>query len=498
MGLYPEQSESAGAKTAISLMHTPGMSLPVYSLPETAIPGQFEVNGRGFVAGAKLYEVFANGTSNVLGTLNGPPLTPTQIFSCQTHLLIQSNGSLFIYCLTAFIDANNVAHSAGSFFAVDMTQFNGGSGSVLQIEFMDGYFFASIKNSNTFQVSQLEDGTSWSGLFIATISRFPDNIVSMKVDHEILWFMSGKNIIGYYDCGAGYPPFIPVEQLFLVDGCGATFGTVTIADTIGWIEANDRGWGKAKIMGNGVGQRVSTLAVELAWQKYPTIADAVSYAYQIDGHDFWQISFPSAFGGLGATWVYDFQTGLWHQEGFWIGGAAGFYGYGMHRSISHMFLFNKHLVGDWKTGNIYERSIDYYTDFGNVMRPWRRTPIISKENKWIYFPMIEFDIETGLGPMPPLLDGNQQPRDPQCMMAWSNNAAKTWSNTRYLNCGQAGDYDARVRSVMMGRARKRCYDWWATDPVPFRIADCYLEAYCEGQPIYEPSERYSEQLRKIS
>jgi hypothetical protein len=487
MNAYNEQPETTGATSAMTIMHAPGLKV-AYTLPETAIPGEFTVNGRTFVAGADFYELLSNGTYTNWGTLNGPPLSPTQICCCQTHLLILSNGDLFIFILTPVTDSNGVYHPANSFLAVDMSQFNG---PVLQIDFCDGYFFAAIQNSNTFQVSNLEDGTTWNGLFISTISYFPDNIISLKVDHREVWFFSAKKTIAYYNCGAGYPPFIPIQAAFLEDGCAATFGTVQANDTICWIEANDRGQGIVKMMGSYVGIRISNLAVEYRWRTYSTIADAVAYAYQADGHNFLVIRFPTA----NATWVYDFSTSLWHRRGFWNQATAT---YTAHRSTSHTFNFGKHLVGDWASGNIYEMSLDVYTDFGNPIRGLRRTPTIMQENKWIEFKEIELLPEVGLGPIPPLLDGNGQPRGPQLMLRWSNDGTKTWSNTYYLDCGQAGQYNHRVRKMQLGRARKRVFEVTWTDAIPWRIVDAYLQATSEGKPIYETGERLSEQFRKVT
>jgi len=485
---YCEQPESVGATTAMTLMHCPGLKVAYSLFNETAVSALFTVNGRSFVAAAKFYELLGNGDEFVRGTLNGPPLTPTQIFSCQTHLLILSNGDLFVFVLTAFTDSSGILHPANSFFAVEMAQFNG---PVLQIDFCDGYFIAAIQNSNTFQVSNLEDATTWSGLFISTISYFPDDIVSLKVDHREVWFLSGKKTIAYYNCGSGFPPFIPIQGAFLEDGCAATFGTVHANDTICWIEQNDRGQGVAKMMGSYIGIRISTLAVEFSWQGYATISDAVSYAYQDQGHNFWVIRFPTA----NTTWVYDFSTSLWHRRGFWQAATAS---YTAHRSTSHTFNFGKHLVGDWASGNIYEMSIDLDTDFGNAIRGLRRSPTISAENKWIYFSHIEFSIETGLGPIPPLLDGNGQPRGPQVMLRWSNDGGKTWGNTHNLDCGQAGEFMTRVHKHQLGRARKRVWELTWTDPIPWRIIDAYLEASSDGEPIYKSGERLSEQFRKVS
>ena len=101
-------------------MHSPGLSL-VYSLTgENSVPEQFTVNGRTFAAGANFWELLGNNTATKIGALNGPPLTPTQVFSCQTHLLILSNGALYVYVLTQFTDSNNTIRDAGAFFPVDM------------------------------------------------------------------------------------------------------------------------------------------------------------------------------------------------------------------------------------------------------------------------------------------------------------------------------------------------------------------------------------------
>jgi hypothetical protein len=190
---------------------------------------------------------------------------------------------------------------------------------------------------------------------------------------------------------------------------------------------------------------VSTHAVEFAWQQYATVSDAVAYTYQENGHSFWVIRFPTAR----ATWVYDISTGYWHQRGFWQGGQ-----FTADRSTSHMFFNGQHLVGDWATGNIYQQSMSLLDDAGSPVRFVRRTPTISKENQWLYFPELEIDVQTGNSPQLTNADGTV--RDPELMLRWSDNAAATWSNTYRLKCGRTGNYGRRVRKTQLGRARRRC------------------------------------------
>lgn len=386
-----------------------------------------------------------------------------------TSILTGNGDGAFEVDVSAVTD-NNV-------YPVDMTQLQGGVGSVMQIGFADGFFFAWFQNSHTFQVSQLEDGTTWSGLDVATVSLFPDNFVSFICDHREPWFFSLKKTAGYYNAGAGFPPFIPEQGAFAEFGAGALSATVQLDNSVFWISQDERGSGMAhKLTGLSSYQRVSTHAVEFAWQCYSTIADARAYTYQEDGHTFWVIYFPAA----NTTWVYDVATDLWHQRGAWNATSGT---YDADHSQSHMFIFGKHLVGDWASGNIYEQSTAIYTDNGGILRGLRRSPTLNRDNKWFYFSEFEADIEPGIGPQPPFTtDGLplavdlSNARPPQIMLRWSNDGTKTWSATYLLGCGFAGEYGARARKVLLGRARKRVWEIAVTDPIPWRIANAYIKA----------------------
>jgi hypothetical protein len=458
INLFPERSESAGAKTEIALILAPGKKF-FGQVPEAGVSSLYTINGRTFAAGAHLWEISGNGTQTDRGSLGGTqPVRPCQMFANETQLLALNNGNLYVLTL-----------ATNAFAAVNMAQLQGGAGSVAQIGFADGYFFAWFLNSHTFQMSALEDGTTWSGLDVATVSLFPDNFVSMILDHREAWFFSSKKAAGYYNAGAGYPPYIPIQGAFAEFGAGAMSSAVQLDNSVFWIGQDERGGAVGYRLNGYASQRVSTHAVEFAWQKYPTVADARAYAYQEDGHSFWVIYFPSA----NATWVYDASTGFWHQRGAWNQVAGN---YDADHSQSHTFNFGKHLVGDWASGNIYEQSTAIYSDNGGPLRGLRRSPTANDENKWIYFSEFELDIEPGVGPQPPLVDGNGDPRPPQVMLRWSNDGAKTWSSTYLLNCGMAGEHGVRARKTQLGRARKRVWEIAVTDPVPWRLSNAYVQA----------------------
>lgn len=456
INLYCEKSESTGAKTQISLIATPGSRL-FSALPEGSVPSLFTQNGRTFAAVSRLWEIRADGTNVDLGDLGGQPARPTQIIGNQGQLLVMNNGNLFVLDLTTNI-----------LTAVDMSLFD--NQPVLQIDFADGYGLAVRQNSHTFQQSGLEDFTTWSGLDIATLSLFPDNIVSFKVDHRYPWFLSAKKSTPYQNVGSGFPVFNPIPGALIEDGAGATFATVQLDNALFWLSQNERGFMEAKrSQGFGAPLRVSTHATEFAWQQYAETSDAVAYAMQIQGHAWWVIRFPTA----NATWVYDASTGYWHEWAFWNERSGT---YEAHHSTCHTQNWGKHLVGDWATGNIYELSTQFGSEVGGPLRIMRQTPTTSKENKFLYYRAIEFDVQTGFPPEVPLLDGNGQPRQAQIILGWSDDGGLTWSNDYFLDCGMAGQYSKRVRKVMLGRGRRRLWRVVATDPVGWRFANAFLDA----------------------
>ena len=406
-----------------------------------------------------------------------------------TFLYTPGSGNI----LQANVSTSVLTGSGDGTFAVDVTavqnnylyrvvasQFNG---PIAQIGFVDGYLIATIQNSHTFQQSNLEDATVWNGLNVATLSYFPDNIVSMSCYARVIKFSSAKKSVWYYNGGAGFPVFIPIQGAYFETGSSATYAdSVTPNNTAFWLSQDERGSLVAMLSNGFAGQRISTHAVELAWQSYAVTSDAVSWSYQEYGHSFIVVDFPSA----NATWVYDMTTEYWHKRGFWQAANGT---YIMDRAISHTFNFGMHLVGDWASGTVYQLSSQFCTDFGNAIRGYRRSPTLAVENKWVYFAQIEFDAEVGLGVSaadaalweavhgaPPLTDGDGQTRPPLLMLRWSNDAGKTWSNTYELSVGPVANYRGRVIKRLLGRARKRIWEVSWTDPIPWRFADAYVEA----------------------
>ena len=140
-----------------------------------------------------------------------------------------------------------------------------------------------------------------------------------------------------------------------------------------------------------------------------------------------------------------------------------------------MFFVNKHLVGDWSTGNLYNMSIDLFDDAGNPLRRVRRATHISQNQMWSFHSQLQVFVQPGVGPTPPLLDGAGNPRDPMMNLRWSNDGAETWSSEVPMGVGQVGEYTKRVVWRRLGRSRDRVYELNVSDPVPWRVVNGFLD-----------------------
>lgn len=459
-GWYPESIESQLGKSVLALYPTPGLKL-FATLTGASVRGQLAINGRGFaVADGVLSEVFTNGTSAALGNVANDQL-PVSMAASPTQLLVASAGHGYVYDLVS-----------GAFAADPANLVNPAA-----VVYFDSYFVAVQSGTNKFQISTPLDATAWSGINVIPVQVFPDNLVSIFVDHREMWVFGQTKSTVYYDSGSSSIFDVNPNAGVIEQGLEAAASPSKMDNTVYWLGADERGAAIAYRANGYTPQRISNHAIEFAWSQYPTRKDAVGYTYQDQGHNFWVLYFPSG----NATWVFDAATGLWHRRSFLNNGKMD-----AHLSQNHMYLFGKHLVGDRQSGKIYDMSINYYDDAGALIRRMRRAPHISVEQQWIFHNQLQIEAEMGLG----LQAG--QGSDPKLMLRWSDDGGKTWSNEYMASAGKVGQYKARAIWRRLGRSRDRVYEVSVTDPIPWRIVDAYLMA----SPGYEPQPRMAAEYSK--
>ena len=374
---FVEIDESGAGVSPLMLYDREGMSVFANLPGENAVLSITTLNGRTFAIGANLWEIFADGTANLLDKLSGQAGPAYIVGNNAYQLAISSGGNLYIYNTKT----NQITVAAT------------GQGPVSRVVFIDGYFACLIANSQKWQISALEDGTQWNGGDVAQVSVFPDNILGILADHREIWLFGNTRTVVYYNSGSNDFPFSPIPGGTLEQGIDAPDSPVRLDNSVFWLGGDERGHGIGWRANGYVPVRVSNHAVEKEWQSYATIADAVGYARQTNGHSCWVLWFPTA----DKTWVFDCATNMWHEETFFINGK-----HTAHRARCHCFAFGMHLVGDRASGTIYQTSNKFFTDFGNPIARMRRAPHITKELLWTDHKMMQVHVEVGNGPEIPL------------------------------------------------------------------------------------------------
>lgn len=454
INLLAETIESPGAQTRWVYLRTPGLKT-AYTFDDGPTRGGIELNGRAFEAsGDTFYEIFADGTTikRMDGLLDnfGAPIS---VAATNVELLIVAGGRAWCYNLAA-----NTVNEVTSMLA----------GIPIMVAATDTYFIVIFQDSNKFQVSGILDGNTWPGIQVSAVSVFPENLSSIIVSHRELWVFGGRHCQPYQDTGSD-EIFDVIPGTLIESGNGPLNSPKVLDNTVFWWSRDSRGARQAWRANAYTPSRISTYAVEATVSSYTDdqFANLVSYSYQEEGHLFWVNYIP----GTDCTWVYDVAQSLWHKRAQWNADSLG---YTPHRSWNHIYAFGKHLVGDWKTGTIFEMSRTFLDDDGSIIRRLRRAPTLVDEMKWIYITDLTVDAATGLGPQAPLTDGDGNPRPPQMMMRFSDNRGSTWSNEQIANCGFAGEYNVRVIYRRLGRTRYRVFEISVSDPIDWVIVDAYL------------------------
>jgi len=516
VNLFPEVvPEGSGGKEGGFLLRCPGLRL-LATVGAGPIRGLWVTNGVAYVvSGNEFYSLNTSWTFTLIGIVSGSG--PVSMADNGTQIFIACNPDGFIY---------NVSTSV--FARITDVDFPG-AGSV---GYLDGYFVFNEPDSQKFWITSLLDGTSVDPLDFASAEGYPDNVIALIVDHREVFLFGTTSVEVWYDAGTPDFPLARIQGAFMEVGCEAAYSVAKLDNSVFWLGSDARGRGIVYRANGYTPARISTNAVEYAFQSYGNIADAIGYTYQQDGHPFYVLIFPSAE----ATWVYDVSTQLWHERAGFNNGQ-----FVRHRSNCQMSFNDEIVVGDYEDGRVYAFDLDVYADDNQTqkwLRSWRALPTGQNNLKRTAHHSLQLDVETGVGlnlypaydsedlatesgniivaefvqgylitqtgdqlvteandSNEPLvtqvqpaedyngyaLETNAYPEapgyDPQVMLRWSDDAGHTWSNEHWKSMGKIGAYGTRTiwrRLGMTEKIRDRVYEVSATDPVKIAILGAEL------------------------
>ena len=333
------------------------------------------------------------------------------------------------------------------------------------VTFQDGYLIFNQVGTTSFFLSNLYT-TTFPALNVENKTGNSDILVSLISYNRQLILFGTRSMEVWWDSGAsGSSPFQRQDGRNSQIGCAAPQSISVLQDQIFWLGSNAQGGGVVYSLVNSVPTRVSTHAVEYYIQSVGDLSQAVSWAYQLEGHYFYCLNIP----GSDTTWCYDMENGQWAERQSTVNGVTG-----RHLVQNHCVLNNVHICGDYNSGNIYELDLETYTDNGEMIRRIRQSPHVSDNLNRLFFKLIEVDFSFGAGLVN---DGvnTQSSINPRVTLELSNDGGMTWTNPIYASMGKIGQYQHRARWQRLGTSRDRVFRVTVTEPVKVQMLSAMLD-----------------------
>lgn len=451
INLFPEKIDGE-VDSKVALVGTDGLSLytTIGIGPHRGVTEH--LGNLYFVSSNTLYKHDTNGATTTIGTLN--------TFGGRVHMAsngVSGNDLILVDGTDGYI------YDGTSLSVISDVDFPANPTNVI---FFDGYFVVTDDNSDYFYLSAAYDGTSWSNLDRARAERDPDNILAIAGHERVLWLIGKNSTELWYNSGNDFP-FDPIPNSIIEIG---TISPASIAhageDGLLWLAHDEKGTSQVvKTEGSKI-KSVTPHSLVSLFETYAGRDKAEGFVYQRRGHVFYYITFPEE----NKTWVYDISTDSWHERNNSR--------YGRFEGATYIFWEQKHLVGDFQSGNVYQLLPTTYKDNALTIQREFRTNHIADKGQLIRHNYIELELETGMS----VLSG--QGSDPKVTMEFSDNDGKTWSYSRTKSLGAQGAYNRIIRWTHLGSSRNRVYRFTMSDPVKWRVKALFLD-------VPEEKERHS-------
>lgn len=417
-----------------------------------------------------IYYIDANWGFTALGSLLTPGTTP---------VYMSDNGSNAIV-VDGDDSANNIdlTQSPPVMTVIGDPNFLGST----RADFLDYFIILNQPDTNKWYCT-LSNQIAFNALYIGQKTASPDKIrCVLAIERQALILGHRKSEV-WFNAGAVPFPFQIVPGVIIEQGCVAAYSAAKMDTNAYWLSESPEGDRLAMRCDNrNVAQRISTHAIEFEWKKYGRVDDAIGSTFQINGHSFYQLHFPT----MDKTWVFDEATKQWAQWA-WIDTNGN-----LHRSRDtfHAYAYNKTVALDWATGSLYEVTSTALTDNGVPIVWIRSFPHVVNELKYINQACFVADVETGTTPgtsettqtLSPWSSGFSSGFGPLTYVAAptvnlrvSRDGGVTWGNNRPKQRISAGYYRSMMRWRANGLARDMVFELGSTAEMSGALQGAYID-----------------------
>jgi len=461
VNLYPEIYNDGNTKISTSLRSTAGLT-------QFGSIGDINSPYRGFhlastgaffgVDGASFRSISTAGVGTLRLTLTtGLSKADSAIVRMADSLDNSDEVNVLIVDGSATGNIWNITTSTAT--TIDATDNYPGGTHVAQI---GGYFIVNKPNTLTALFSAINNPSSWNTLNTISKEATTDNINGLIAHNGRLWLFGDQSYQVHQATGNANNPFLSIGGTDRNIGLEAPDSLAENGKAVFWLGSNSSGFGQIYMSQGFDAMAITTIPLEREIQAYTSTTDAEGFCFQQDGHDFYQISFPTD----NKTWVYDLTTGMWHERSYRNPASSVDE---RHRARVQGFFNGKNYFGDWDLGLVYESNPLDYTDNGDTIIRNRTSPIYWNALERVYYDSIQVDLQTGVG----LTTG--QGSDPLAMLESSNDSGHTYGNKMYIKTGKVGEFFTRVKINRQGMSRNRVYRLTYSEPTPFTVLGLFAE-----------------------
>ena len=443
INFYPELAPER-SPFQVALHGTPGLKQWKDLSQFEGIEGMIVMGENIFVVcGNTVYKINENKSATNLGKISTVP-DRVQMTENRSQVTILTESGRAFYATTS--DVNEITDSDYQ--------------NSTSVTTLNGYSIFTKQDTDQFFISSLLDTTAYDPLKFATAEGRSDILVNCTAHQNELWLFGERSIEIWYNSANPDFPFDRINGAFIEKGCAAKDSVASDETGIYWL-GDDNVIYKAQ---GYLPAKISTHAIEKAIESYAVTSDAFSFVYTQEGHKFYCLTFPTAK----KTWVYSINNGLWHERESVNPNTSQIESW---RPNCHVFFAGKNLIGDPRTGIIYELDLDTYDEDGYLIQ--REATSATQFANFSRMNLNRFTLlmDTGVG-----IDGNAQGFEPQMMLQTSTDGGKTFGNEMWQPVGKIGSYDTEVYWTGLGHGRSLIVKIAISDPVKLSIVGAYLNS----------------------
>jgi len=462
INLYPEVNEDPQAPTPVTHFPTPGLTLQ--GTPPLAGPSRClyrTSHGELFiVVYDSVYFVDTNFGYTLVGTI---AVGSTQV--------VMSDNGLVIVLVDGSTTGYAIDMATHAFAVINDPNFLGGT----FVDYIDTFLIFNTPGTFEWQTSlalvtfdNLTAGVitppnlyaAFDPLDVATKNGSPDPIVGLIVMHRNIWIIGELTTEAWYNSGAADFAFAPAQGVFIEHGCIAPYSIARQDLSVFWLSQDRQG--KCLVLRGGadfVVKELSSKGIEAIFSSFSVVQDAIGGCFQIFGHAYYVITFPTA----NRTFAVELKTGQWHELAY-----TGPDQLERHRANGWAFAYDMNVVCDYQNGKIYELDPNNMTDDGNPITRLRTIPHLLNDGKRIRLDKVMADTQGGTL-------GSDNP-SPTIFLRVSNNRGGSYGNAVEGRFGDAGEYGEFPTWNNLGMGRDFVLELSWSDPINTALNGIFYEA----------------------